>query len=84
VPSLAAKAPTSAVEPGPAIDAGAPIDHRNGTMSVIAIIESYIATSTYCPRPVASRSRSAASVPITPNSAVEMSPSAPATTTGGG
>ncbi len=54
-----------------------PSDQKFVTMSVIATIASNIAMSTYWPRPVCSRWRSAARMPITPNSAELMSPSAP-------
>ena len=54
-----------------------PIDQKLVTMSVIATIASNIAMSTYWPSPVRSRWRSAASTPMTPNSAEPMSPSAP-------
>src|SRR5690348_6457682 len=44
-----------------------PSDQKFVTMSVIATTESYIAMSTYWPAPVASRCRSAARIPITPD-----------------
>ena len=54
-----------------------PIDQKLVTTSVIATIASNIAMSTYWPSPVWSRWRSAARMPMTPNSAELMSPSAP-------
>ena len=50
----------------------------------MATTASSIATSTYWPSPVWSRARSAASVPMTANMALEMSPSAPTGATIGG
>jgi hypothetical protein len=55
-----------------------PSDHICAYMSLIAIIESSIATSTRSPVPVWSRRRSAASTPTAAKIAVATSPSAPA------
>ena len=57
--------------------AARPCDQKLVTTSVIATIASSIAMSTYWPRPVWSRWRSAARMPMTANSAELMSPSAP-------
>ncbi len=69
---------------GPSSPPRRPIDQKLVTMSVMATIESSMATSTWVPRPVRSRWRSPASTPITPKSAVPMSPSAPTGATAGG
>ena len=55
----------------------APIDQKFTTMSVMATMESNMATSTYWPMPVWSRWRRAASRPMVANRAVPMSPRAP-------
>ena len=56
---------------------GAPIDQKLGTTSTTATMASSMATSTRWARPVRSRSRSAAWVPITAKRAVTMSPRPP-------
>ena len=69
---------------GPRSPLRSPIDQKFVTMSVMATIASNIATSTCWPRPVRSRPRSAARMPIAAKSEVPMSPSAPAGLTAGG
>ena len=54
-----------------------PIDQKLDTMSVMAITESNMATSTYCGWSVRSRSRRAARMPTVANKAAPMSPRPP-------
>ena len=63
--------------PGHGVPIGMPIDQKLGTTSSMATMASSMATSTRWARPVRSRWRSAASVPMTANRAVAMSPSPP-------
>ena len=63
--------------PGHGVPIGMPMDQKLGTTSSTATKASSMATSTRCPRPVRSRWRSAAWVPMTANSPVTMSPSPP-------
>ena len=63
--------------PGQGVPIGAPIDQKLGTTSSTATMASSMATSTRWARPVRSRWRSAARVPITAKSAVTMSPRPP-------
>ena len=63
--------------PGQGVPIGMPMDQKFGTTSSTATMASSMATSTRWARPVRSRWRSAASVPMTAKSAVTMSPRPP-------